>query len=283
LAVHDMDFLFTMGNYGYRPYEQDKDEEAVCKLCWMNALPGGRPFPLLPESAALSFGRIVTGPFAEYAPDYFYVADDLTTGRLVGYLSGAEGSDVETADGEIPWLQWRDRSAQRIAEGEFGDISLKLRTPIDRFVENTKLLYTLSLGPRALRFLLHLKIANRKEMPDLPPCPEYHLQIEKGHRGQGIGGKLIEHFLSRFMEEKYEEIGAQVTVCEGQVPLSYYERMSVQGKRLWKIYDRRESEIYTADEKRSWELGSVVENVGLVADKSRLLEFVHREVLSIKY
>jgi GNAT superfamily N-acetyltransferase len=265
-----------IGRYGLRLYEHDRDEEPVCRLCWENALPGGRPFPLLPEAAALSFGRICTGPFAQCAPASFYVADDLTNGKLIGYLAGADGSAVETPDGAVPWLDWRDRRAHEIAEDEFGEISPKLCLPGHQLVEGTKLLYAMSLGPRAIQFLLHAKLNSAKEMPGLPACPEYHFQVDRSHRGQGIGGRLVELFVSGLKGAKYKEIGAQVTVCDGQVPLTYYERMSVRGKRLWSVYDRRESAIYCAEEKIAWGLGPVVENVGLVADKSRLLAFVRR-------
>jgi GNAT superfamily N-acetyltransferase len=265
-----------MGNYGIRLYEHERDEHAVCLLCWKNALPGGRPFHLLPEAAALSFGRIVTGPFVRYASEYFYVVDDLATGELVGYLSGAEGSTVDTAAGDIPWMELRDKSAHRIAEDEFGDISPKLGTPADQFREGARFLYTFALGPRAVQFLAHVKLNDEREMPDLPTCPEFHFQVETHHRGQGIGGKLLEHFASRFSGRKYKKIGAQVTVCDGQVPLAYYERMSVEGEPLWSIYDRRVSTIYTEDEKEAWGLGDLVENVSLVADRDRLLAFVRQ-------
>jgi len=276
LSERNSHYFLKTGSYGFRLYEHDRDEEAVCKLCWKNALPGGRPFPLIPEAGALSFGRICTGPFAEYAPAYFYVAEHLTTGELVGYLAGAEGSAVKTANGAIPWLQWRDSRAHRIAEDEFGDISPRLCTPADQVLEGTKLLYTMSLGPRAIQFLLHEKLNNDREIPNLPACPEYHFQVAKGHRGHGVGGTLVKHFVSRFTATAYKETSAQVTVCEGQVPLAYYERMSVQGEPLWRIYDRRETAIYTEDEKNAWGLGAVVENVSLVADKNRLLAFVRR-------
>ena len=132
----------------------------------------------------------------------------------------------------------------------------------------------MSLGPRAIQFLLHEKVNSASEMPRLPACPEYHFQVEKEHRRKGLGGKLVELFISGLTGGDYKEIGAQVTVCDGQVPLAYYERMSVQSKPLWRIYDRRESAIYSADEKEAWGLGTVVENVSLVADKTRLLAFV---------
>lgn len=272
----DGDYFLETEHFGFRLYESERDEEAVCKLCWANALPGGRPFLPIPKAGALSFGRIVTGPFARYAPDYFYVADDLTTGRLVAYLTGAEGGAMETEGGEISWMECRDRRASLIAEDEFGEISPKLHTLAERFAEGTKLLYTMSLGPRAIQFLLHVKFNYDREIPKLPGCPEFHFQVEKGHRGQGIGKRLIEHFATRLPAENYETIGAQVTVCDGQVPLAYYERMSVCGEPLWSVYDRRETNIYTEEEKREWGLGPVVENLSLVAARNRLLAFVRR-------
>ncbi len=270
-------YFLETSDCGLRLYEHDRDEEAVCRLCWKNALPGGRPFPLIPEAGALSFGRIITGPFAQCAPDTFYVADDLTNGELIGYLTGAKGGSVAEADGDVPWIVWRDRIAHRIAEGEFGEISPKLFHPAQHFVEGTKLLYTMSLGPRAIQFLLHVMVHGNKEMPDLPTCPEFHFQVEAKHRGRGIGGRLLELFVSRLPAETHTEIGAQVTVCDGQVPLSYYESMSVGDEPLWRVCDRRETTMYTDEEKRVWELGARVENVSLVATKSRLLAFVRRE------
>ena len=277
MAPISKQYLFEMGNYGFRVYNPDKDEEAVCRLCWNNALPGGRPFPLIPEAGAVSFGRIVTGPFAQYAGDYFYVVDDLRTEELVGYLTGAEGSDVTTKKGMVPWMQWRDKSAEQIAEKEFGEISFKLYLPMLGYLESRKFLYTLSLGGRAVQFLLHAKFNNSKEMPKAPPCPEYHFHVKAGHRRQGIGSRLIAHFLSQFPnKKKYRKICAQVTVCAGHKSLEYYTGLTCEGKKLWKVYDKRETAMYSASEKRAWGLGPVVENVSLVADRKRLLAYVSK-------
>ena len=89
MATSEDGYLFEMGDYGLRLYVHDRDEEEVCKLCWSNALPGGRPLPLIPEAGARSFGRIVTGPFAKHASEHFYVVEDLASGKLIGYLTGA--------------------------------------------------------------------------------------------------------------------------------------------------------------------------------------------------
>jgi hypothetical protein len=50
--------------------------------------------------------------------------------------------------------------------------------------------------------------------------------------------------------------------------------MSVGGEQLWEIYDRRETAIYTSEEKERCGLGPLVENVSLLADRERLLAFV---------
>lgn len=270
----DTQYFLKAGDYGIRSYDHDRDEQDVCKLCWRNALPGGRPFPLIPEAGAVSFGRIVTGPFAQYARKYFYVADDLNTGTLIGYLTGAEGSPIETGDGNVPWMEWRDKAAEKIAEDEFGEISLKLYVPGYAYLEGGKFLYALSLGRRAVQFLLHAKFNQAKEMPKAPGCPEFHFHVAKEHRGKGIGSKLIAHFVSQFSASKYKKICAQVTVCEGQKSLKYYKRMTFQGRKVWKVFDKKETLMYTAAEKKAWGLGQAVENVTLVADKKRLLAFV---------
>lgn len=145
------------------------------------------------------------------------------------------------------------------------------------YVEGAKFLYTLSLGPRAIQFLLHAKYNNAKEMPKAPKCPEYHLHVAKGHRGKGIGSKFIEYFLTRLSSGKYDKVCAQVTVCAGQTTLDYYRRMTCEGKRIWKVYDKRETRMYTDGEKREWDLGPVVENVSLIAKKKRLLAFVRHQ------
>ena len=274
MDVSERDYFLQSENYGFRVYDHDTDELGVCELCWSNALPGGRPFPLIPAAGAVSFGRIVTGPFAEYAGAYFYVADDLSTGELVGYFTGAEGSAVETPDGRVSWMTWRDRKAEQIAENEFGELSYRLYMPGYGYLQGIKFLYTWSLGPRAIQFLLHAKQNNIKEMPKMPDCPEYHFHVAKGHRGKGIGSTFIEHFLTRFPSSEYEEVCAQVTVCSGQKSLDYYRRMTYEGQRVWKVYEKRETQMYTEAEKREWNLGPVVENVSLVAAKDRLLAFV---------
>ncbi len=278
MNVSETDYFLISGNYGFRGYEHDRDERGVCELCWSNALPGGRPFPLIPETGAISFGRIVTGPFADYASEYFYVVDDLASGQLVGYLTGAEGSAVNTPDGRVPWMAWRDRKAARIAENEFGELSYALYMPWYGYMEGAKFLYTLSLGPRAIQFLLHAKNNNDGEMPKAPACPEYHFHVAKEHRGKGIGSRFIEHFLTRFPGDEYDQACAQVTVCSGQKSLDYYERMTYRGEQVWQVYDKRETRMYTDAEKRQWGLGPVVENVSLVAKRQRLLAFVRQEI-----
>jgi len=274
MGSSDTQYFLKTANYGFRLYDHDRDEEAVCRLCWANALPGGRSFVLMPKAGAVSFGRIVTGPFARYAPEYLYVADDLKTGNLVGYLTGAEGGPVKTKQGKLSWMEWRDKAAERIAEKEFGEISFKLSMPTYAFLEGAKFLYALSLGPRAVQFLLHAKFNSVNEMPEAPPCPEFHFHVALGHRGAGIGTKLIEHFVSRFTAGKYRKVCAQVTVCEGFKTLDYYDNMKYRGKKIWKVFDRRETAMYTNLEKQQLGLGRVVENVCLVADRKRLLAFV---------
>ena len=274
MGCPDTQYFLKSDNYGFRLYDHDRDEEAVCRLCWANALPGGRNFVLMPEAGAVSFGRIVTGPFAKYAPEYFYVADDLTTGNLVGYLTGAEGSPVKTKKGKLSWMDWRDKAAERIAEKEFGEISFKLTLPTYGFLEGAKFFYALSLGPRAVQFLLHAKFNSANEMPRAPPCPEFHFHVALGHRGAGVGSRLIEHFVSRFTAGKYQKVCAQVTVCEGFKTLDYYDNMRHRGKKIWKLFDRKETQMYTMLEKQRLGLGQVVENVSLVADRKRLLAYV---------
>ena len=274
----DKRYFFKQGNYGFRIYENDRDEEAVCKLCWNNALPGGRPFPMIPEAGAVSFGRIVTGPFARHAGNYFYVVDDLSTKEIVGYLTGADGGAVQFNKEKVPWMQWRDKTAEKIAEQEFGDLAFKFYLPMQGYLESRKFFYTLSLGNRAVQFLLHAKNNNADEMPKAPACPEYHFHVKQGHRKQGIGRTLIKHFLNQFPDKKkYRKVCAQVTVCDGHKSLNYYLDLSYEGKRVWKVYDKRETTMYTAAEKKTWGLGPVVENVSLVADRKRLLGFLNRE------
>ncbi len=277
MGCADTQYFLVENNYGFRQYDHDRDEKAVCRLCWSNALPGGRPFPLIPEAGALSFGRIVTGPFAKHQPNYFYVVDELNSGKLIGYLTGAEGSPKKIKNGKVAWMERRDKAAKQIAENEFGKLSYRFDLPIQGFLEGSKLLYTLSLGPRAVQFLLHAKFRGAEEMPTAPGCPEFHYHVAKGYRGQGIGSMLIAHFVSQFSAEKYRKICAQVTVCDGQKPLSYYKQMSYEGKKVWKVFNKKETAMYTAAEKREWSLGEVVENVSLVADKNILLAYVRRE------
>ena len=267
-------YFLKLNGYGFRPYQHSKDEIPVCKLCWRNALPGGRPFPLIPEAGSVSFGRIVTGPYAEYASHYFYVVDELTSGRLIAYFTGADGQAVKAGKREVPWMQWRDKTASHIAEKEFGEISLKLYLPENGYLEGQKFLYTLSLGTRALQFLLHAKFNNAREMPEAPVCPEFHFHVADGHRGQGIGGRLIEHFLQQFSGKRYKLVCAQVTLCDGYKTLAYYRNMSYRGKKLWTVYDKRETAMYMATEKKAWGLGPTVENASLVANRKRLLAFL---------
>lgn len=102
----------------------------------------------------------------------------------------------------------------QIAEREFGEISYRLYVPGYAYLEGAKFLYALSLGSRAIQFLLHAKHNDAKEMPKAPRCPECHFHVAKGHRGKGIGRRFIEHFLTRFSASKDDKVCAQVTACD---------------------------------------------------------------------
>ena len=85
---------------------------------------------------------------------------------------------------------------------------------------------------------------------------------------------LIEHFVSRFSTGKNQKVCAQVTVCEGFKDMEYYNGMKYRGKSVWKVFDIRETAMYTDLEKQQFGLGKTVENVSLVADRKKLLAFV---------
>ncbi|MEA3277426.1 MAG: hypothetical protein U9Q81_19515, partial [Pseudomonadota bacterium] len=213
-------FFYKTREYGFRKYDHAKDEKAVCILCWKNSLPGGRPFLLIPEQGAMSFGRIVTGPYVQAESGYFYVAEYLNTGKIIGYATGASGKSQKTPDGTVSWMTWRDDKAEEIAMEEFGRISKQLLFLEGVIRQSEEYLYTTSLGPRAVAFLLHAKKYRKKEMPKLvPDCPEFHFQVVKKHRGKRVGTQLIIHFLEQLPAGRHEKVCMQITACEASKPL----------------------------------------------------------------
>jgi len=277
-AVEEKPCFFRINKVGLRGYDQGGDEQAVCRLCWKNALPGGRPFPLIPKYGAVSFGRIVTGPYEQGAGKYFYVAEDLGTEQIVGYFTGATGQGVKTPAGTLSWMTWRDNTAMRIAEEEFGDLFHHYALSEELTVETPKYLYTASLGARAIAFLLHAKHYHALEMPELPSAtPEFHYQVAKKYRSMGIGKQLLLHFLKQLGSDLGHEVCMQVTVCQAGKSLEEYTGMRHKGKPLWEVYNRRVTKMYTDKEKKKWGLGPVVENVTLVAGRERLLSFLENK------
>ncbi|MEA3275355.1 MAG: hypothetical protein U9Q81_08740, partial [Pseudomonadota bacterium] len=125
---------------------------------------------------------------------------------------------------------------------------------------------------RAVAFLLHAKKYRKKEMPKLAPdCPEFHFQVAKKHRGKRVGTQLIIHFLEQLPAGRHEKVCMQITACEASKPLEFYTSIKYKGDQIWKVYDRKETGMYTKKEKKKWDLGPVVENITLIADRRKLL------------
>lgn len=260
----------------YRLYNPDTDEAQVCDIAHAGALPGGRRFPLVPPDRALSFGRIVTGPFAKKEPGNFIVAVDHSGGQeiVVSYLTGALRERH---------IEDRNRMAQQIALDEFGGVNLF--RPIDTF----KALVTAGTTPaRTIKFLLHAMHHQANEMPQTPPegsirFGEWHWSTYPQYRGQQIGTSALTYFLQNALDEGIESICIQVTVCDGSETvgktLPYYLAMRHKGTRVWELYDIKETTMYTAAEKQEWRLGSHVYNATLFSETELLHAFTRSQLI----
>lgn len=254
----------------YRLYDPETDEAQVCDIVHAGALPGGRRFPLVPKTRALSFGRIVTGPFAKKEPDNFLVAVDQSGGKeiVVGYLTGALRERH---------IKERNRLAEQIALDEFGGVNLF--SPFDTL----KAFVTVGTVPkRSIKFLLHAMNNQAKEMPETPPeesirFGEWHWSTHPKYRGQNISISALVYFLQTALDEGIESICIQVTVCEGTKTvgknLPYYLKMKHKGTAVWELYDIKETHMYTEAEKKEWRLGTNVYNATLYTETELLHEF----------
>jgi hypothetical protein len=254
----------------YRLYDPETDEAQVCDIVHAGALPGGRRFPLVPQTRSLSFGRIITGPFAQKEPDNFIVAIDHSGGeeKVVSYLTGALREQH---------IEERNRLATQIALNEFGGVSLL--SPLDTL----KAFITVGTAPkRTLRFLLHAMHNQADELPQTPPegsirFGEWHWSTHPRYRGHRISIPALVYFLDKAFEEGIESICIQVTVCDGSETLGkalpYYLKMNHKGAKVWELYDIKETHMYTEAEKQEWRLGAHVYNASLYSETELLLAF----------
>jgi len=267
----------TRKHISYRLYDPETDEAQVCDIVHAGALPGGRRFPLVPQNRSLSFGRIITGPFAQKEPDNFIVAVDHSGGKeqVVSYLTGALREQH---------IEERDRLATQIALDEFGGVSLL--SPLDTL----KAFITVGTAPkRTLRFLLHAMHNQADEMPETPPeerirFGEWHWSTHPQYRGQHISMSVLVYFLQKALDEGIESICIQVTICEGSESetlgkdLAYYLAMNHKGATVWELYDIKETRMYTEAEKKEWGLGAHVYNASLYTETELLLAFTKSQL-----
>ena len=87
-----------------------------------------------------------------------------------------------------------------------------------------------------------------------------------------VNEKRLAEQLERFWKSIKTKKLSAMSIDYGQV--DYYDNMKYRGKKVWKVFDKRETAMYTEMEKQQLGLGRAVENVSLVANRKKLLAFV---------
>ena len=220
------------GHVRIRPYAP-ADREAVRRLCLETAWGGesaeGR---FVDPELAVDF---LTAYYTDEEPDACWVAEELESGRIVGYLLGCVRPERyrryrwRTA----PWMGLRLASgAARLAVGWL-------------WAKVTSWALGRACGPKpgydfgaSARWLWWLVVRAWRGLPAAPPrCAHLHFNVERSWRAAGIGRALYERFEARVRQEVEQ---GQIVGLYGQMALGPRRRGAELFRRLgWEIYDVR--------------------------------------------
>ncbi|MGH7954260.1 MAG: GNAT family N-acetyltransferase, partial [Limisphaerales bacterium] len=143
------------------PYER-RDRDAVRRICCDTGL-WGNPIEMLFNDREI-FADLFTSPYLNYEPEWALVAED--EGRIVGYLLGSICPNFDFT---------------LMRSGFQTTIKMLGRFAAGRYARH----------PRSRRFIRWLLTAGFWEQPKHPASAAHlHVDIEKSHRGQGIGRLL---------------------------------------------------------------------------------------------
>jgi GNAT superfamily N-acetyltransferase len=190
----------------YKP----EDRAAIRRICCDTGFLGN-PIETIFTDREI-FADLFTNPYLDYGSDWAWVADD--GGHVVGYLLGSVSRSFNYAL-MYSGLQTTVKMITRAAKGCY------------------------ATHPRSRHFIRWLLTSGYREQPKHPDkAAHLHLNVEKSHRGHGLGLRLWRAF-----EQQLENAG--IRTCYGAFfsrprrrPEAVYSRMG------FSVFDRKATTIF---------------------------------------
>lgn len=197
----------------YRRFSADGDDERQMReLVFENAFLG-KPFDVICPCKQW-FSDVVLTPYIRHQPENIHVAIDMTSGALIGYLTGSMGGK------EFEKLQY-DMVRRRVVS-----LAVSLTMPWTLFDQSSRL------------FAAHVIFKGESERPSHPDSGvHWHFQVDRDFRGRGIGTQMLQRFVEDAIAAGFDLIWAEVTSYP-EKPRSYFE------DRGWSIYDAKPTGIF---------------------------------------
>jgi ribosomal protein S18 acetylase RimI-like enzyme len=190
----------------------DEDERQMRDLVFNNAFLG-QPFDVICPCKEW-FRNVVLVPYIKHQPENIHVAIHKPSGRLIGYLTGSMGG------------QRFEKTQYNWVRKQVMSLAVSLTMPWTFFDQSSRL------------FAAHVIFKGESERPSHPHSGvHWHFQVDKEFRGQGIGTKLLQRFVTDAAKAEFPLIWAEV-MAYTQKPRAYFE------DRGWSIYDAKPTMIF---------------------------------------
>ncbi|HTV43287.1 MAG TPA: GNAT family N-acetyltransferase [Candidatus Sulfotelmatobacter sp.] len=202
-ASHDRDHVVVRH---YKP----EDREAIRQICCDTGFLGN-PIETIFSDREI-FADLFTNPYLDYGPNWAWVAED--GGKVVGYLLGSISASFNYTL-MYSGFQTTVKMIKRAATGCYAG------------------------HPRSRHFIRWLLTSGYREQPKHPEnAAHLHLNVEKSHRGRGLGLRLWQAF-----EQQLETSG--IRTCYG----AFFSRPrrrpeAVYSKLGFSVFDRKATTIF---------------------------------------
>lgn len=219
------------GHVRIRPYAPG-DRGAVRRLCLETAWRGDSAERRFVDPAlAVDF---LTAYYTDEEPDACWVAEELDSGRIVGYLLGCVRPEGYRR------YRWRTapRMGLRLALGAARLAGRWLWAKLTGLARGRARPTPGSDLSASARWLWWLVVRAWRELPAAPSrCAHFHFNVERSWRAAGIGQALYERFEARVRQEVQR---GRIVGVYGQMALGSRRRRAELFRRLgWEIYDVR--------------------------------------------
>lgn len=202
-ASHDLQHIIVRR---YRPEDRDAIRGICCDTGFL-----GNPIETIFSDREV-FADLFTNPYLDYGPDWAWVAED--GGKVVGYLLGSISASFNYTL-MYSGFQTTVKMLKRAATGCYAS------------------------HPRSRHFIRWLLTSGYREQPKHPENSAHlHLNVEKLHRGRGLGLRLWQAF-----EHQLETSG--IRNCYG----AFFSRPrrrpeAVYSKLGFSVFDRKATTIF---------------------------------------